>query len=73
MNPLTVRPERLQRLRAACLGLPQAVEKVAWGDPTWRVRDEIFAMQKGNYEGGRPLAVAQGAGRRTVGAGGGAA
>ncbi|MDQ3641627.1 MAG: MmcQ/YjbR family DNA-binding protein, partial [Actinomycetota bacterium] len=24
-----------------------------WGDPTWRVRDRIFAMQKGNFEGGR--------------------
>ena len=54
MNPLTVSPERLQRLRAVCLGLPEAAEKVAWGDPTWRVRDKIFAMQKGNYEGGRP-------------------
>lgn len=54
MNPLTVQPDRLQRLRSLCLGLPQATEKVAWGDPTWRVRDKIFAMQKGNYEGGRP-------------------
>lgn len=34
--------------------LPDATEKEAWGDPTWRVRDRIFAMQKGNVEGGRP-------------------
>lgn len=34
------------RLRAICLGLPEAAEKVAWGDPTWRVRDRIFAMLK---------------------------
>ena len=54
MNPLTVSPERLQRLRKICLALPEAAEKVAWGDPTWRVRDKIFAMQKGNFEGGRP-------------------
>ena len=27
---------------------------MAWGDPAWRVRDKIFAMQKGNYAGGRP-------------------
>jgi predicted DNA-binding protein (MmcQ/YjbR family) len=54
MNPLTVLPERLERLRAICLALPQATEKEAWGDPTWRVRDRIFAMQKGNYAGGRP-------------------
>jgi predicted DNA-binding protein (MmcQ/YjbR family) len=54
MNPLTVSPERLQRLRQICLTLPEATEKVAWGDPTWRIRDKIFAMQKGNVEGGRP-------------------
>ena len=54
MNPLTVRPDRLARLRKICLALPDAAEKVAWGDPTWRVRDRIFAMQKGNYAGGRP-------------------
>jgi predicted DNA-binding protein (MmcQ/YjbR family) len=50
----TVDPERLARLRAICLALPEAGEKQAWGDPTWRVRNRIFAMQKGNYEGGRP-------------------
>jgi predicted DNA-binding protein (MmcQ/YjbR family) len=54
MNPLTVDPARLQRLRDLCLRLPQATEKITWGDPTWRVRDKIFAMQKGNYEAGRP-------------------
>ncbi len=34
------------RLRAICLALPEAVEKEAWGDPTFRVRDRIFAMVK---------------------------
>ncbi len=33
-------------LRAICLTLPEAVQKEAWGDPTFRVRDRIFAMQK---------------------------
>ena len=46
--------DRLDRLRELCLSLPEAVEKETWGDPTWRVRDRIFAMQKGNFEGGRP-------------------
>lgn len=46
--------ERLGRLRALCLELPGATEKIAWGDPTWRIKDRIFAMQKGNYAGGRP-------------------
>ena len=45
---------RLERLRAICLAHEAAAEKVAWGDPTWRIRDKIFAMQKGNYAGGRP-------------------
>ena len=53
-NALTVRPERLRRLRELCLALPEATEKETWGDPTWRVRDRIFAMQKGNVDGGRP-------------------
>jgi hypothetical protein len=34
------------RLRAICLALPEAVEKAAWGDPTFRVGDRIFAMEK---------------------------
>ncbi len=34
------------RLRAICLALPEATEKEAWGDPTFRVRDKIFAMPK---------------------------
>ena len=53
-NPLTIAPDRLERLRRICLALPDVSEKEAWGDPTWRVRDRIFAMQKGNFEGGRP-------------------
>jgi len=53
MNELTVSAERLEWLRSVCLALPEASEKVTWGDPTWRVKDKIFAMQKGNYAGGR--------------------
>jgi predicted DNA-binding protein (MmcQ/YjbR family) len=34
------------RLRSICLALPEAQEKIAWGDPTFRVRDKIFAMEK---------------------------
>lgn len=34
------------RLRSICLALPEATEKEAWGDPTFRVRDKIFAMEK---------------------------
>ena len=34
------------RLRKICLALSEATEKEAWGDPTFRVRDKIFAMEK---------------------------
>lgn len=36
----------IDRLRAICVALPEAVEKEAWGDPTFRVRERIFAMGK---------------------------
>ncbi len=36
----------IERLRAICLALPEATEKEAWGDPTFRVRNKIFAMEK---------------------------
>jgi predicted DNA-binding protein (MmcQ/YjbR family) len=35
-----------ERLRAICHALPEAAEKEAWGDTTFRVRDRIFAMIK---------------------------
>jgi predicted DNA-binding protein (MmcQ/YjbR family) len=43
--PMPDRP--IDRLRAICLALPEATEKESWGaDPTFRVRDRIFAMRK---------------------------
>lgn len=45
------------RLRALCLALPEATEKLAWGAPTFRVKDKLFAMyaQADNHHGsGRP-------------------
>jgi predicted DNA-binding protein (MmcQ/YjbR family) len=36
----------IDRLRGICLALPEAEEKEAWGDPTFRIRDKIFAMEK---------------------------
>lgn len=54
-------PERLARLRGICLSLAGATEKMAWGDPTWRLRDRIFAMQKGNYKDARPSVWFKGA------------
>jgi hypothetical protein len=36
-----------EQLRRLCLRLPEAAEVEAWGDPTYRVRNKIFAMEKG--------------------------
>lgn len=42
--------ERLVRLRAICLALPEATERETWGDATFRVRDRIFALGRGGSE-----------------------
>ncbi|SMF79840.1 Predicted DNA-binding protein, MmcQ/YjbR family [Tistlia consotensis] len=47
----TAPSDPVARLRALCLALPEAVEKQAWGDPTFRVRDRIFAMPKRGASG----------------------
>jgi predicted DNA-binding protein (MmcQ/YjbR family) len=39
-------PPPSDRLRAICLALPDAQETQTWGDPTFRVRNRIFAMEK---------------------------
>lgn len=47
----------LERLRALCLAFPEAHEVEAWGEPTFRVRNKMFAMYagSGNHHGsGRP-------------------
>jgi hypothetical protein len=37
-------PAPLTRLRKLCLALPEAHEVEAWGEPTFRVRNKMFAM-----------------------------
>jgi hypothetical protein len=37
-------PRPITRLRKLCLALPEAHEVEAWGEPTFRVRNKIFAM-----------------------------
>lgn len=53
----TRKGDALARLRAICLSLPEAHEVEAWGEPTFRVKNKIFAMHasSGNHHGaGRP-------------------
>jgi len=49
-------PSPLSRLRKLCLALPEAHEVEAWGEPTFRVRNKIFAMyaHANNHHGGGP-------------------
>ena len=42
LRGMAMRP--LTRLRRICLALPEAHEVEAWGEPTFRVRNKIFAM-----------------------------
>jgi hypothetical protein len=44
----------LERLRELCLAFPEAVEAGGVGDPSFKVRGKIFAMQHGHE--GRPSA-----------------
>ena len=49
----------LDRLRALCLALPEAHEVEAWGEPTFRVRNKMFATYAaaGNHHGAGREAV----------------
>jgi predicted DNA-binding protein (MmcQ/YjbR family) len=47
----------LARLRKLCLAFPDAHEVEAWGEPTFRVRNKLFAMYaaaNNHHGGGRP-------------------
>jgi hypothetical protein len=47
----------VDRLRAICLALPETTEKIAWGEPTWRVRGKLFAQLDDHHHGAEHLAV----------------
>jgi predicted DNA-binding protein (MmcQ/YjbR family) len=50
-------PRPLLRLRKLCLALPESHEVEAWGEPTFRARNKLFAMfaAANNHHGdGRP-------------------
>lgn len=47
----------LERLRRICRALPEFAEKVAWGTPTFRVRDKMFGMFVDNHHGDGRVAL----------------
>jgi hypothetical protein len=51
------RTQVLPRVRKICLSLPEAYEKIAWGAPTFRVKDRQFAMYLDNHHGDGRLAL----------------
>ncbi len=46
----------IERLRAICLALPEATEKIAWGELTWRA-GKIFAQMDTHHHGADHVAV----------------
>lgn len=50
-------PDALERVRTTCLAFPEAHEVEAWGAPTFRVKNKMFATfasAEGQYGQGRP-------------------
>ncbi len=50
-------PRPITRLRKLCLAFPEAHEAEAWGEPTFRVKNKLFAMHASastHHGAGRP-------------------
>jgi len=47
----------LARLRKTCLALPESHEKEAWGAPTFRVKNKLFAHYRNNHHGDGRIAA----------------
>ena len=47
----------LEKVRKICLSLPDTEEKIAWGEPTWRVGGRLFAMFANNHHRDGRIAV----------------
>jgi hypothetical protein len=47
----------LARVRELCLALPETTEKLAWGEPTFRVKKKLFAMYTDNHHNDGRIAL----------------
>ena len=47
----------IERIRALSLSYPEASEKEAWGEATFRVRDKLFAQVEDNHHNSGRLAL----------------
>ena len=50
-------PSAIARLRKICLALPEAHEVEAWSEPTFRVKNKMFAMFANNHHADGRIAV----------------
>jgi hypothetical protein len=48
---------QIERVRRICLALPETWEKVSHGEPTWFVKQKVFAMFSNNHHNDRHIAV----------------
>jgi hypothetical protein len=46
----------IERLRKICMALPEATEKIAWGEPTWRA-GKLFAQMDTHHHAADHVAV----------------
>jgi hypothetical protein len=56
-NHRVMRDGALKRVREICLALPETTEKEAWGVPTFRVRERIFAQYEIDLHGEERVAL----------------
>lgn len=59
MTPKKLKAQQspLDQMRSICLGFPEAHEVEAWGEPTFRVKNKLFAMYASwdtHHGAGRP-------------------
>lgn len=57
IKPAPVGDAALALVRRICLALPDTIEKVAWGAPTFRVHGRQFAMFLNNHHGDGKIAL----------------
>jgi len=59
VRSLSKKDERsLERLRAICMALPEAVEKISHGEPTWFAgKGKVFAMFDNHHHGAEHIAL----------------
>lgn len=50
-------PRQLRRVRKICLGLPDTMEKMSHGEPTFFVKKRVFTMFSNNHHGDGHVAV----------------